>query len=121
MAETMNPWMKASSISYVIIAILNFIIVILKETSPKDGGFKAFITNFGGTFGLAHHLYGHIVLLLLLFIIFDLLFVYAKLNDSVGKLLKLEDNNSAAKYIIGSTILSAGVILVFMFFVAMSE
>lgn len=118
----MNKWVKGSMLSYIIISILNFIFVILKEGSPAGGGFKQFMVDFGGVFGIDHHLYGHIVFLLFTFIILILLFVYVPaVGDGFANAIKMNDYVWAAYHMIIFTALSAIVILGYMATVAFGE
>ena len=86
--QTMDPWIKASLLSYVVVSIMNFIIVIMKE---ENHDFKQFMIDFGDIFGIDHHLYGHIVLLIIVFAAIMLLLVYTPLNDTLAKLIKMDD------------------------------
>ena len=120
MTETnnLNPWVKASTFSYIIVAFLNFIIVMVKEGS-KSG--KDFFINFGKAFGMAHHLYGHIVFLLLIFIIIDVILVYTPLNDILGDIFKINNYDNVSFWVMISTAISALIILVYMFYIYTTE
>ena len=107
--DGINSWVKAGVITYVIFAIVNPLIVLGKELNAD---FKGFFINFGGSLGIEHHLYGHIMLLIILFIVFVLLFAFTPLNNSIGGLLKLNDYGSANKYTFWATIISSGAITV---------
>ena len=114
-SQTMDPWIKASVLSYVIISVMNFIIVILKE---EDHGFKDSMVSLGKTFGNEHHLYGHIVLLILVFAALMILFVYTPLNDMISDLIKMDDLKKASYWMMGSTAITSLVILVYFYTIA---
>ena len=88
-AKEINKWALATSLSFVIISILNGIIVPLKE---KSEGFKDFLINFGGIFGMKHHLYGQIWFLGIIFIILTLLFYYTNIGVSLANALKIKND-----------------------------
>ena len=104
----MNKWINAGVLSYFILTILSPIIVIGKEFSA---GFKGFFVGFGAALGIEHHLYGHIMFLIILFIIMVLLFAYTSIGDKFASLLKLEDYENASKLTFWSTIISTLVIM----------
>ena len=114
-SQTMDPWIKASVLSYVLISIMNFIFVILKE---ENHGFKESMIDFGNVFGIAHHLHGHIVLLIIVFAAVMLLLVYTPLNDMISDLIKMEDYRKAMYWVIISTAVTSLIILVYFYTIA---
>ncbi len=99
--ETMDNWVLGSSLAFIIIAVLNPFIVIGKE---KSSGFKDFFVNFGGIFGIEHHLYGHIWVFIFLFVIFTLLFAYTTLGATIAEALKIDDYEKMGYWVVGSII-----------------
>ncbi|MHA1912156.1 MAG: hypothetical protein ACTSYA_10715 [Candidatus Kariarchaeaceae archaeon] len=114
-SQIMDPWMKASLLSYVLISILNFIIVIMKE---ENHDFKGFMIDFGNVFGIDHHLYGHIVLLIILFAAIMILLVYTPLNDILADLIKMDDYQKAMYWIIVTTSITSLIIMVYYYTIA---
>ncbi|MCG3218595.1 MAG: hypothetical protein KAR35_06295 [Candidatus Heimdallarchaeota archaeon] len=114
-SETMDPWIKASVISYILISIMNFIFVILKE---ENHGFKDSMVDIGKVFGNEHHLHGHIMLLIIVFAAVLLLLIYTPLNDMIADLIKMDDYQKAMYWIMGSTAITSLIILVYFYTIA---
>ena len=109
-AEDINKWVLSTSLSFVIISILNGFLVPIKE---KSQGFHDFLGHFGGIFGIKHHLYGQIWFLGIIFIILTLLFYYTNIGVSLANALKINNDTALAWWSVGSIVFFFIVISVF--------
>ena len=107
---TMDRWVVSTSLSVILLGILNAIVVPMKE---KSEGFKNFFIDFGGWFGINHHLYGHILLFAIIFVILTLIFALTGTAVSITKAIKIDDYTKLLWAIIASIVLYVIVIGLF--------